>query len=374
MIAPRINALDYAIRIIAAKARELEKRGKSIIKLHIGDPLKFDFEVPEVIKKALAKHADKGFYGPTEGIEELRVEISKWEARKGVKVEPQHIYLTQGLSEAINGLLACLAEPGTEILLPSPVYSLYLNYTKFYGAKPVFYDAINPSLDEVAEKINEKTRAMVVINPNNPTGVVYGREFIKGVAELAEEQGIIAIFDEIYDLLTFDVKTVNAGLFVNENLVILNGFSKIFLVPGYRLGYAYFFGNKELEEAFVKFLRVRLSTNMPAQFALLEAMKEGGSWIPELVEKLRERRDIAYKRIKEIGFEVKKPEGAFYIFPRINVEDDWRFAFDLLERGVALVPGSGFGRKGYIRIVYLAPPELLNRAFDIIENYVKEHA
>jgi len=367
MLASRVRHLEYAIREIAARAQKIEKSGKKVIKLNIGDPLKFDFEVPEAFQKGLAMNTDKGFYAPSEGVHELREAIAEWETRKGIDVSVEKIYITQGLSEAIMFLLGSLIEPGDRILLPRPVYPLYFNFTGFFGGVPLFYDALRGDLEEIKEKA-KNAKAMVVINPNNPTGMVYEKDFVKGVVDISEDLRIPVIFDEIYDLLYFDKKPFNAAKLGGDFTVVLNGFSKIFLAPGYRVGYLYFAGDlPELETAIMKFLRTRLSANAPVQYAAAEAMREGGSWIPTLVEKLRKRRDVAYRELSKI-FNVKKPEGAFYIFPELPAGmDDWDFALRLLdEKQVAVVPGSGFAKPGHFRMVFLPPEDVIKEAVEKI--------
>ncbi|MBR9681774.1 MAG: aminotransferase class I/II-fold pyridoxal phosphate-dependent enzyme [Candidatus Altiarchaeota archaeon] len=367
MLAARVGTLKYAIREVAAKAREVEARGKKIINLNIGDPLKFDFQVPTSFVEGVRKHLGKGNYSASEGVGELRSAVAEWEGKKGVAVDAKNIYMSNGVSEAVFGLFGVLLNPGDEIIVPSPVYPIYEAYSRFFGATPVFYDGINPSVEAIQALIGPKTKAIVIINPNNPTGLIYDEGFLRGVTEL----GPLVIADEIYDLMNFGKCPVNMGKLTSENLVVLNGFSKTFLAPGYRVGYAYFMGADKVEGAFLKYCQSRLCANTPVQWGAIEAIKEGGSWIKPTNKKLEKRRNIAYKGLKKLGLEVEKPEGAFYVFPKLPVSDDKKFVLDLIEReGVVLVHGSGFARAGHFRMVFLPPEEILKEAIEKIGRFM----
>ncbi|MBR9680749.1 MAG: aminotransferase class I/II-fold pyridoxal phosphate-dependent enzyme [Candidatus Altiarchaeota archaeon] len=366
MISKRVNSLKYAIREIAVKISEIEKQGNIVTKLNIGDPLKYDFKTPEVFARGVADNVDKGFYGPSEGIPELRNAVSHWEKNKGVQIDPKNVYINNGVSEAILALFATIIDEGDEVVLPSPTFPPYSSFAKFFGAKIKFYDAINPDPNEINELVTNKTKAFVLINPNNPTGQVYSKEFLSAVADLKT----LVVADEIYDLLRFDGKVENMGRIRDENLLVFNGFSKTFLAPGYRLGYSYFKGAEEVEKGFLKFLMARLSSIVPIQYGAVEAINDGGTWIKPLIEKLRIRRDTAYSGLKNAGFKVVKPESAFYIFP--EVEDDVNFAMDLLEKKhVAVVHGTGFSRPNHFRMVFLPPKDVLTNALEKIEAFSK---
>ncbi|HDR53131.1 MAG TPA: aminotransferase class I/II-fold pyridoxal phosphate-dependent enzyme [archaeon] len=371
MLAERNSTLTYAIREIASKAAEAEARGKQVLKLNIGDPLKYpeDFPVPEAFVNGIKNNLHRGFYSPSEGVRELRQAISEWETRKGAGIDPKHVFVANGVSEAVFGLFGVMLNPGDEVVIPRPVYPIYEAYARFFGARPVFYDARNPDVEEVQKLVNARTKAIVVINPNNPLGVVHPAGFVKGLTEL----GPLVISDEIYDLMTFGVKPVNAGRLADSNLVVLNGFSKVFLAPGYRLGYACFKDAGELEEGFVRYLRSRLCSNTPMQYGAVEAIREGGSWIKETNRKLETRRDAAYEGLRGLGLEVPKPEGAFYIFPGIG-GDDLEFALGLIEEeGVAVVHGSGFADPGHFRMVFLPPEEQIREAVERIGRFLERH-
>ena len=373
-------------------ARKLEEKGEKVIYLNIGDPLKYDFQPPEHVMKALYEAVKEGYnyYSLSEGEKELREAIVEKEKKwNKVDLKPENILVTQGVSEAINFLSAILLDPGDEILIPEPAYPLYLSMPGLYDARVVKYSCTeenewNPDVDDIATKITPKTRAIVVINPNNPTGAVYSEKTIKRILDLAAEHDIPVISDEIYDGIVFEGEFKSTASLSKDTLVIgLNGFSKTFLMTGWRLGYLYIYDpigkyEDELRNAVIKMARTRLSASTPVQRAAIAALRGPLDHLKQMVAKLRERREYVYKRLKEIeGFETVKPKAAFYIFPRIPVnkwKDDRDFTLKLLlEKKVLVVHGSGFGdsNKNHIRIVFLPPVDILEEAFNRIEEFVK---
>ncbi|HDM24037.1 MAG TPA: aminotransferase class I/II-fold pyridoxal phosphate-dependent enzyme, partial [Candidatus Bathyarchaeota archaeon] len=252
-VAKRAFRVRYAIREILPYAEELERKGIKVIRLNIGDPVPYGFQPPEYFREALKKAVDEGFngYAPSTGLDELKEEIAKKERKyNGVEIrDPRNdILITQGLSEAIFTVIAATAEEGDEVLLPGPAYPSYIAYTNFMGAKPVFYRNIEeegwvPDLDDVRKKITDRTRLIVLINPNNPTGAVIREKYVKEMVNIAAEHEIPIVSDEIYDLIVFDgLKTPSAAAVAGEHPVIgFNGFSKVFLLTGWRLGYIYFY-------------------------------------------------------------------------------------------------------------------------------------
>ncbi len=395
-IAKRAFRVHYAIREILPYAEELERKGIKVIKLNIGDPVPYGFQPPKYFREALKRAVDEGYngYAPSTGLDELKEEIAKKEKKyNGVEIrDPRNdILITQGLSEAIFTVIAATAEEGDEILLPGPSYPSYIAYTNFMGAKPVFYRCIEeegwvPDLDDVRKKITDRTRLMVLINPNNPTGAVIREKYVKEMVNIAAEHDIPIVSDEIYDLIVFDgLKTPSAAAVAREHPVIgFNGFSKVFLLTGWRLGYIYFHDPedkmKELREAITRIVRTRISANTVCQRAAALALKEEQTHIKPLVEELQKRRDIAYKLVRDTdGLYSTKPEGAFYIFPRIEYRDAWKndkeFVIDLLKtEHILMVHGSGFGQYGewHFRSVLLADKETLEEAFTRIGRFIKK--
>ena len=392
-ITARVQKLEYAIRDVVGHAKELEKKGRDVVYLNIGDPLLFDFETPENVKTALIQAVKEGFnrYSPSEGIPELREAICEKEKRVGgIDVLPENVIVSNGVSEAIQMVLGALVDDGSEILVPGPAYPPYISYTEFFGGKAVQYrtseeEGWQPDLDDVRAKINDSTRAIVIINPNNPCGALYDRKVVKEMTDLAGEYGIPVISDEIYDQIAYDELVSTANVAKDVPVIGLNGFSKVYLMTGWRLGYMYFIGQDqklldELRGHIIKEARIRLSANTPVQKAAVEALRGPQHHIACMVEKLRKRRDYSHKRLNEIkGISCAEPKGAFYFFPKVDGigskwENDMAFVRDLLENtGIVFVHGSGFGREygsGHLRGVFLPPIETLEKSFDRLNSFM----
>jgi len=392
--AGRAAAVEYAIRDVLLPAKELERKGMKILYLNIGDPLKYDFDTPEHIKEALyeAVKAGKSWYGPSEGLPELREAIAEKEKRyNGVDIAPEDVMVTAGVSEAMNFLMAASLEPGDEVLVPGPTYPPYISYAKFYGAKPVPYRTVEeegwrPDLDDLRAKITDRTKLIVLINPNNPCGAVYDEKTVRSVLDIAGEHGLPVASDEIYDRIVYEGSFRSTASLAEDVPVIgLNGFSKVYLMTGWRLGYLYFRDPEgalsELREAIAKLARVRLCPSTPIQAAAVAALRGPQDHVAKMVGELRRRRDLAYKRISEIeGLSTAKPMGAFFLFPRVEGvgkiwHTDKEFVLDLLkEKGVLVVHGSGFCPiygQGHFRVVFLPPPAVLEEAMDKIEEFMR---
>ena len=283
-------------------------------------------------------------------------------------------------------------ERGDEILFPGPTYPPYISYTKFFDGTPVAYETDEkngwqPNVDDLRKKISKKTRALVIINPNNPTGAVYGRKTLKEMLDVAAEHKLLVLSDEIYDQITYDKEFYSTACLAKDVPVVgFNGFSKAYQMTGWRLGYMYFKGKNgelnELREGMEKQCRIRLCANTPVQKAGAAALNGPQDHIKDVVEKLRQRRDYALKRLNEIeGVTCTKPEGAFYIFPKIHAvgtrwKTDKEFVLELLkETGVLIVNGSGFDPvygAGHARAVFLPPIAMLEKAFDAMEQFMKK--
>jgi len=389
----RTRTIEYAIRDVLAFAKKIEKQGKKITYLNIGDPCKYDFDTPEYIKRALTKAVQEGnnWYAPSEGLPELREAICEKEERVNrVRIHAEDVIVTQGISEGIQMLMAAIVDSGDEILVPGPTYPPYMSYVKFFGGKPVSYETVEengwqPNIDDLKRKISGRTRAIVVVNPNNPTGALYDEGVVKKITDLAGEHNLLLVSDEIYDRLVFKKGFVSAAHIAEDVPVIgMNGFSKTYLMTGWRLGYMYFYDPEEklaeLKECVAKETRIRLSASTPIQKAGTAALREPQHHIEEMAEKLKKRRDYAVERLNGIeGMSCTKPEGAFYVFPKVrDVGSRWKtdgdFARQLLEEtGVLVVHGSGFDEtygSGHFRAVILPPVETLKTAFDNLEDFM----
>jgi tyrosine/nicotianamine family aminotransferase len=390
-----VRTIEYAIRDVITYAKQLEKTGKRIYYLNIGDPVAFDFDTPQHIKQALAKAVEEGAnaYSPSEGLPELRQAISEKERRiNNVDIPADDVVVTTGISEGIQMVMAALIDAGDEILLPGPTYPPYISYAKFFGGKPITYETVEencwqPNVEDLRKKISEKTQAIAIINPNNPCGALYEEKVVKQILDLAGEFKIPVMSDEIYDQIVYQKRFVSTAHLARDIPVIgLNGFSKAYLMTGWRLGYLYFYDQKnqmqELKQCIKKETRIRLCTNTPVQKAGVAALKGPQNHIRKMTAKLKKRRDYAWNRLNTIGgISCTKPEAAFYVFPKIHaVESKWKtdseFVLKLLkETGVLFVHGSGFDPvygRGHVRVVFLAPVGMLEKAFDKVEHFIEE--
>ena len=386
-ISNRISNVEYAIRDITLHARQYEKAGKKIIYLNIGDPVKYDFPTPDHIKRALldAVSSNFNYYADSEGILELREAIVNKESQKGLSVNVEDVLVTNGISEGLDMVTASIVEPNSEILMPGPYYPPYASYVKFYGGKPIEFKITEdgtPDLDDIKSKITPKTRALCVINPNNPTGEVFDSKSLKQLIDVASEHDIYIICDEIYDRLVFDKEFTGIGKVAKDApVILLNGFSKVYLMTGWRCGYICMNSDcqklENIRNNIPKLARVRIATNLPVQKAAVAALEGPQGYIAQTVTKLKKRRDLVVKRLNEIdGISCKLPNGAFYTFPKIlhnGWKDDKDFVLDLLDKtGILTVHGSGFGElgKGHFRIVYLPNEQVLEQAMDKLAAFV----
>ncbi len=390
-LSERIKRIEYPIRKYSPLALELEAKGEKILYLNIGDPLKYDFRPPEYLVEYACKvmRENKNFYSNSQGIKELREAIAyKEKTWNGVEIPPKNIYVTIGVSEAINLVYMTLLNEGDEVLIPDPSYPLYIGYADVYGAKKVFYkmdeeNGWNPDTDDIRKKISNKTKLIVVNNPNNPTGSLYSEKALREVLDIAAEHKIPVVSDEIYDAIVYEGTFKSLASIAPDDVMVigLNGFSKTYLVTGWRLGYIYLKGPEKSVEAIGKSIlkgqMARLSATTPLQYALARALREKPRHLADLRRKLDERRRFMVKRLNEIdGIRVvAEPRAAFYVFPRIEVGiDDEEFTKRLLiEEKVFVVYGSGFGPNGknHIRLVFLPPVEVMEEALDRIERFIK---
>ncbi len=384
--------MEYAIRDIILHAREYQKKGKKIIYLNIGDPVAFDFKTPLHIKNALidALMDDYDYYTDSEGWSPLRQSVvEKEKGRKGLDITSEDVMITNGVSEGLDMVMGSIIEENDEILLPGPYYPPYSSYGKFYGGKikefKIFEDG-SPDIDDIRKKITEKSKAVCLINPSNPTGEVFGEKNLKSVIDIATENNLYIVCDEIYDEIVFENSEFSAvGKVANDApVILLNGFSKTYLMTGLRCGYMCLNNQSRqldpLRQNIFKLARVRIASNFPVQIAANAALTGPQNHITEMVEKMQRRRDLVCKRLNEIdGISCNKPKGAFYVFPSIDISNRWKndleFVIDLLNStGILTVHGSGFGNYGsnHFRIVYLPEEHTLQEAMDKLELFMKK--
>jgi len=387
-VSKKVAGVEYAIRDVVSSATELEKQGKHIDYLNIGDPVQYGFQPPDNVKDALIKAIKQGenYYAPSEGLLELRKEIAKKENIKGLSVGAEDILVTNGISEGLDMVISSIVEEGDEVLLPGPYYPPYASYVRLRGGTPVEFavDLKNstPDIDDIRSKITSKTVAICLISPNNPTGVVFNEKALKQVVDIANEHNLYIICDEIYDQIVFDEKFVGIGKVAGDSpVILLNGFSKVHLMTGWRIGYIAFNNSPQLEsirENLPKLARVRICSNYPVQYAAIESLRGPQEYISHYVSELKKRRDLVVKRLNSMpGLSCSNPKGAFYAFPKIEhnkYNSDKEFVMELLKsKGVLTVYGSGFGTKygsGHFRLVFLPNLEILDSALDKIEEFV----
>jgi aspartate/methionine/tyrosine aminotransferase len=392
----RCRNLKSPIRDLVTVGKELEKKGKKIYWFNIGDPNKFDFDTPEHLKSTLKKVVDgkAGFYSDSDGDGELIDAIVKKENDvNSVNINREDVIVTNGISEGIQLMLNALIHPGKgdEILMPGPAYPVYPEITKFSGGIPITYKLDEENnwqvdIDDLRSKITDRTKIIVIISPNNPTGSVLSEKTLKEIINIAGEFDIPIASDEIYDRLVFgETKFHSTASLSNDVPVIgLNGFSKVYLVPGWRCGYIYFHDLEgklnDIKEGIRAQARQRLSACTPIMKACAKAF-ENDSHIPELVRKLKERAEFAYRKLNSIeGISTVKPEGAFYIFPKIELNERWKndeeFSYDVLKSiGLALPYGSGFDPtfgKYHFRSVILPPIEVMDEAFSMLKEFMEK--
>lgn len=389
-ISPKVAGVEYAIRDIVLAAKETERMGVRVDYLNVGDPVQYGFQPPSNVIEEYVSAVRRGdnYYAPSEGLPELRQAIYQKERAKGLRTSPENIVVTNGISEALDMVTASIIEQGDEVLLPGPYYPPYSSYMKLHGGIPVEF-AVDlfegrPDMDDLRSKITDRTVAICMINPCNPTGVVFDASALRDIVDVANEHNLYIICDEIYDQIVFDEGFVGIGSVSSDSpIILLNGFSKVNLMTGWRLGYVAFSDSPRLaniRKYLPRLARVRIAANMPAQYAANESLRGPQDYIKEFVAELRLRRDIVVKRLNSMS-SISCPDvrGAFYVFPKIldnPYPDDYQFVLRLLEeQGVLVVHGSGFGREygsGHFRMVFLPPPNTLQSALDRIEGFLSK--
>lgn len=376
------------------EAMKMQEEGIPVLKLNTGNPAAFGFGLPESIKNALTGHLEEGVgYCDFQGMKKSREAICEYERKKGIKgITPEDVFLGNGVSEVVSFALPPLLNDNDEVLVPAPSYSLWGNSVYLAGGKPVFYlcdeqSKWYPDMADIRSKITPKTKALVVINPNNPTGALYPEEVLRQLAQIAREFHLILFVDEIYDRLVMDDLThiSLASLAEDIPVVTMNGLSKSHCLCGYRCGWMVISGPRHLTEEYkkgvVKLTSMRLCANTLGQMvipAALEDMETPAAMVRP-GGRIYEQRKATIEELKKIdGLSFVKNSGAFYIFPKLDIRkfqitDDKKFARDLLyATNILLVPGSGFdwNAPDHFRIVMLPDKEVLSDAVRKIGSFL----
>ncbi len=388
--ASRLENVRYAIRDLACYADEVARQGHKILPLNIGDPNVFDFVTPAHLIEAVYKamRDGKNGYAPSQGVKEALEAIRGEAARKGISTV-QDVFVTTGVSETVDLCLMALLNPGEDLLTPSPDYPLYSAVLAKMGMRLNTYDlneedGWQPDLDDIKRKITSRTRGIVLINPNNPTGAVCTRAMLKSIAELARQHNLVIFADEIYDKLIIDddEHIAMASVAPDVPVITFGGLSKNYLAPGWRIGWGIVSGDggavKPYNDGIQKLLRSRLCANHPEQYAIRPALEGSQDHLSEVCAKLRRRRDLTVHWCNSTPrVSCVSPRGAFYAFPRIDIpEGDEVFVRELiLQKHVMVVHGSGFGQKPgtkHFRIVFLPDEKTLEKAYTAIGELLRE--
>jgi alanine-synthesizing transaminase len=394
----KLNDVCYDIRgPVLEEAKRLEKQGHEILKLNIGNPASFGFNAPEQILSNVSQNlALAQGYSDSKGLVSARKAIS--EECKNLKirnVDLDDIYLGNGVSELITMSLQALLNDGDEVLLPAPDYPIWTASVSLSGGNPVHYICDEnsywyPSLSDMESKINSRTRAIVIINPNNPTGAVYDEEILLGIVALARKYKLILFADEIYSKIVYDdAKHVPLATLSDDVFTIsLNGLSKSYKLAGFRSGWMVLSGPKHLYKNYVEGLEIltnmRLCANVPGQFAVQTALndKESAKKLTLPGGRLKEQRDVTWELLNQIpGISCVKPMGAIYLFPKLdqkffNIEDDEKLILNILEQEkILLVQGSAFNisDKQHFRIVFLPEVDQLAKAINQVSTVLDSY-
>lgn len=386
--AQRLENVRYAIRDLACVADEVAKLGHTILPLNIGDPINFDFQTPAHLIEAVYKAMKDGKngYAPSPGIQEALDAIRGEAERKGISTA-RDVFVTSGVSETVDICLSALLNPGDNLLTPSPDYPLYSAVLAKLGLELNTYalnedDAWQPDLIDVHKKIGPRSRGIVLIHPNNPTGAVCSRRMLEAVAELARRNNLVIFADEIYDklILDNDPHISLAAVAPDVPVVTFGGLSKNYLAPGWRIGWGIVSGDRAAVKPYIegihRLLRSRLCANHPEQYAIKAALEGPQDHLGEVIRKLRSRRDLTMNWCKSTPrVSCVSPKGAFYAYPRLDIaEEDAVFVKELLlQKYVLVVHGSGFGQKAgtrHFRIVFLPDEQTLTNAYAAMADFM----
>lgn len=390
-VADRVNGFVYAIRNIVAEARKVEAAGRRVRYLNIGDPITFGFRTPPHMIEAVDRAMRDGYngYAPSVGILPAREAVAAECTHRGMPVSPDHVVITSGTSEGIELALTAMAQSGDEVLVPTPTYPLYTAVLAKIGARAVFYRTDpsrgwQPDLDHIRSLVTPATRALVVIDPNNPTGATYPLETRKALLEISDSNNIPLLADEVYADLAFDGPV---PAFASQNpdapVITFSSLSKAYLAPGWRSGWMAVSRTNRLDDVLAGIKKLadgRLCSTGPMEHALVAALNGDRSHQVAFRAALRERAVLSHARLNAIpGITSVMPSAAFYAMPRVELppgmtDEDYVLAL-LRATGVLCVYGSGFGTdpaEGFFRVVFLAAPAELSAIYDLIEEFTRE--
>jgi alanine-synthesizing transaminase len=388
--AQRVDRFTYAIRNIVVEAKKVEATGKTVRYLNIGDPNQFGFLTPPHLIEAVAKAMRDGHngYTPSPGIVAAREAAAADFVSRGVNVSADRVLITSGTSEGIELALTAIVDEDEEVLVPSPTYPLYTAVLAKIGARPAYYrtDHTNnwqPDLDHIRSLITSKTRALVVIDPNNPTGAIYPDAMRRALIELAESHGLVILADEVYGDLSYEGSVPAYAALDNDAAIIsYSSLSKAYLAPGWRAGWMAVGSSPRLDAALAAIKKLadgRLCSPGPMQYAVTAALTGDRSHQIVFRQQLRERAELTARRMNAIpGMSCVAPKSAFYAMPKVELppgKTDVDYVLGLLRsKGVLCVYGSGFGtapEDGFFRIVFLASPSELNAIYDDVDEFTR---
>ncbi|MBN1278939.1 MAG: aminotransferase class I/II-fold pyridoxal phosphate-dependent enzyme [Chlorobium sp.] len=391
--AKRIHDYSYAILNIAALAGQYESTGEPVIRLNIGDPTLYGFEPPPELTRACiaAFGRDAHSYTHSCGILPAREAIARDAAFRGIELTTDDIVITSGATEAADMLCTAMLNPGDEVLCPSPCYPLYAALISRQEAVCVSY-TLDPGSNwlpdplEIEQLITPRTRLLIIINPNNPTGAIYPADLLSALAEIAERHGILCLADEVYRKLIYSGAHNPFATFAGRNLPVftLESLSKNYMAPGWRTGWMSITNSRlvpDIRLALQKLAEARVCAPAAPQFAIPDALSLQYDYLLPVINKLRERRDLTVKMINAIeGLSCGTPEGAFYVMAKVDLSlypfaSDEEFIVELLrKKRILCVHGSGFGTEpgdGYFRIVYLPDTSTLERVYNDFEDFLR---
>ncbi len=390
--AERTKNYNYAIRNIVAAAKAVEAEGRSVTYLNIGDPVLYGLQPPAILQEALDRAVREGHngYAPSVGTLAAREAVVQEAEKRGVYLSPEDVVISSGASEAADMVLSALLEPGDDVLTPCPTYPLYTAITAKLGARENYYrldpeQGWRPDPDEIRDKITPRTRAIVIINPNNPCGSVYDARLLLELLTIAEAHQLVVIADEVYCRLTYSpppppMAQLAAGMDVP--VVTLESLSKSHLVPGWRVGWMTYTNTQrfgDVSAAVRKIAEARICSPLPTQQVLPVAL-ENQSHLPSLIEEMKLRAAITVEALNAIpGVSCVAPQAAFYAMGQVadlKGQTDEAFVLALLRAtGVLFVHGSGFGlnpHDGFFRIVFLPPPDTLREVYARLASFVQQ--